>query len=168
LGSCRFHFSDDTRSLVNKMQLSPVMTAATPSCSVLFWRDIMKLTLLAAVSAFSVVTAAAHAESEGAGDPFAFRVPGVTTINQPAYADTGSAAFPNLNGRSSRIVIVGGPDTVPMTGSEATVQTAASLPRGFSDGTVSNTQAQSVARFVAGREERARLAAQLPTKAHRG
>lgn len=128
----------------------------------------MKITVLAAAAALSLATSAAHAESEGAGDPFAYRAPGMTVAHPPSYADTGSAAFPALAGRPSQVVTVGGPGTASMTGSEGIVQTAASLPRGFSNGTVAAIQAQSLARFMAGREERARLAAQLPAKARRG
>ena len=127
----------------------------------------MKLTILATVAALSLATTA-HAESEGAGDPFAFRAPGITTVNPSTYADTGSAAFPDLTGRISQAALAGGPNTVATAGSEGTVQTAASLPRGFSDGTVAYTQAQSVARFLTGREERARLATRHPAEAHRG
>lgn len=57
--------------------------------------------------------------------------------------------------------VVAGVDLVlPANGSEGAVQTAASLPSGFSDGTVAYAQAQSVARYLAAREaEQARLAA---------
>jgi hypothetical protein len=130
----------------------------------------MKITVFTAMAALSLVTANARAESEGAGDPFPFRAPGVTAVNPPGYADTGSAAFPDLTGRSAQIVIAGGPDAVPMTGSEGTVQTAASLPRGFSNGTVAYAQTQSIAlssmaHFFDGR---ARLAAQRSATAHQG
>lgn len=128
----------------------------------------MKITVLAVAAALSLATAAAHAESEGAGDPFAFQAPGAATVNPPAYADTGSSAFPVLAGRFSQVVIAGGPSTAPMAGSEGIVQTVASLPRRFSAGTVSDAQARSMARFFAQREERARLAAHSSAKTHRG
>lgn len=128
----------------------------------------MKIPLFVVAAAFSMVTAAAHAESEGAGDPFAFSVPGVTTATARAYANTGSANYPDLSGRPSQVAAAGGLEAVPITGSEGVIQTAASLPRGFSSGTVASLQAQSVARSFAGREGNVRLAAPHLAGAHRG
>jgi hypothetical protein len=128
----------------------------------------MKVTLLVAAAAFSMITVAGHAESEGAGNPFPFSVPGVTTATARAYADTGSANYPDLSGRPAQVATAGDLEAQPVNGSEGVVQTAASLPRGFSNGTVSHTQAQSVARFVAGREEHVRLAAPGLVGPHRG
>ena len=128
----------------------------------------MKITLLAAAAAFSIVTTAAHAENEGAGDPFPFSVPGVILATPRAYADTGSASYPDLSRRPSQIATAGHLDVVPATGSEGAVQTANSLPRGFSNGTVAYAQARSVARFFAAREEQARLATLRLAGAHHG
>lgn len=112
----------------------------------------MKSILLAAVAAISL-TAAARAESEGAGDPFAHRAPGVTVINGQPYADSGSAAYLDLH-RPSMAVMAGGADTVPATGSDAGVQTANSLPRGFAAGAAAYAQNRSMRR---GRADRAPL-----------
>lgn len=116
----------------------------------------MKTTLLAAAAAFSFAAATAQAASGGAagvgnGDPFPFRAPGITTVvvNPPASVDTGSIAYPDLTGRPSQVVAAGGPDGVPMTGSQAGVETANSLPRGFREGTVAYAQEQSVRRYFA-------------------
>ena len=128
----------------------------------------MKLTLLAAAAALSIVTAAAHAESEGAGDPFAFSAPGITFAAPRAYADTGSANYPDLRGRPSETATADHLDAAPAAGSEGSVQTANSLPRGFSDGTVAEAQARSVARFFAERAGPLRLAAPGLAGAHRG
>ena len=118
----------------------------------------MTTTLRAAVAALSLVAAtAAHAASSGAagvgsGDPFPFHAPGITVTNPPPYADTGSIAYPALAGRPSQVVTVGGPDGVPLTGSQAGVETANSLPRGFQEGTVAYAQQQSVQRYLAARQ----------------
>lgn len=125
-------------------------------------------TILLAAAAFSITTAVAHAESEGAGDPFAFSVPSMTFATSPTYADTGSANYPDLSSRPSKIAIAGHLDAVPATGSEGAIQTANSLPRGFSDGTVAYAQAWSVARFFAKREGLVRVAAPRLAGAHRG
>jgi hypothetical protein len=130
----------------------------------------MKVTLFVAAAAFSMVTAAARAESEGAGNPFPFSVPGVTTATATprAYADTGSANYPDLSGRPAQVAAAGGLEAVPINGSEGVVQTAASLPRGFSNGTMAYVQAHSVARSFAEREGNGRLAAPRLAGAHRG
>jgi len=84
----------------------------------------MKTTLLTAAAAFSIITAAAHAESEGAGDAFAFRL-------RRVYADTGSGGYPEPISRSSKIATADHLDAAPATGSNGTIQTANSVPRGF-------------------------------------
>jgi opacity protein-like surface antigen len=110
----------------------------------------MKTMLLAAVSAVVLTAAAAHAESEGAGDPFAFRAPGTTTVGLLSDADTGSASYLSLAGRRSKLVAAGNPVEVSATGSEGTVQTANSLPRDFAKGTAAGIQNRSVQRAHAG------------------
>ena len=50
----------------------------------------MKITLLSVFAAVMLIAAAAHAESEGNGDPFAFRAPGVVTVT--GLASLGSVA----------------------------------------------------------------------------
>jgi len=118
----------------------------------------MNTTLRAAVAALSLVAAtAAHAASGGAGgvgngDPFPFHAPGITVTNPPSYADTGSQAYPDLAGRPSQVVTAGAPDGVPLTGSQAGVETANSLPRGFREGTVAYAQAQPVQRYLAAQQ----------------
>jgi len=112
----------------------------------------MKTTLIAATAALSLIAAtAAHANERYNDEPFPFRAPGMTTYVQPgAFApDTGSAAYPDLAGRPSQVVTAGGPDEVPATGSEGSVETANSLPRGAMDGTVAYAQERSVQRYLA-------------------
>ncbi len=110
----------------------------------------MKTTLLAA-AALSLITATTARAGEGNGEPFPFHAPGVTTyVPFATYAaDTGSAAYPDLAGRSSQVVTAGNSDLLPTVGSEGAVQTANSLPHGFEDGTVALGQAQSVQRYLA-------------------
>ena len=55
----------------------------------------MKTTLRAAIAAIGLITAvAAHAESEGNGDPFAFRSSGLTTTFVPSASVPSMAALP--------------------------------------------------------------------------
>ena len=134
----------------------------------------MKTTLLAAAAALSLVAATAQAASGGGGrfgDPFPAQTPGITVVSPSAYADTGSMAYPNLAGRPSQVVTVGGPNGVPMTGSQAGVETANSLPRGFQEGTVAYAQERSVQRYLAQQTTRAAQAirtAQVPGGKPRG
>ena len=115
----------------------------------------MRTTLLALTAALSLLSAAtrARAESEGNGDPFPFRASGLATLAPKTYAaDSGSAAYPDLNGRPSWIAAAGGLNEVPPNGSEGAVQTANSLPRGSSEGTVAYTQARSVQQYLTRQE----------------
>ena len=115
----------------------------------------MKSIHLAAVAAISLTAAAAHAEPEGAGEPFAHHAPGITVMNPQPYADSGSAAYPDLRNRSAMAVKAGG-GTVAVTGSEAGVQTANSLPRDFTAGTDAYAQNRSMNRSMQrGRAEQA-------------
>ena len=100
---------------------------------------------LAACLAFGLVVPAANAA--GDNDPFPFRVPGMTFINPPAYVDTGANAYPSLAERPSRMVFLGGADAMPMTGSQAGVETANSRPPGFTDG-VGHAQARSARSYL--------------------
>jgi hypothetical protein len=109
----------------------------------------MKLSLIA-VATLSLfgATITAHAQGEGAGDPFPFRAPGIVLIHPSTFVDTGSAAYPVFSGRPGQVVTAN-QGTLPSNGSEGAVQTAASLPRGAFDGTVTVMQAQSTDRYFA-------------------
>ena len=125
----------------------------------------MNATLRAAAALSLVAATAAHAASGGGagignGDPFPFHASGITVVNPPTYADTGSIAYPDLAGRPSQVVTAGGSDAVPMTGSQGGAETANSLPRGFEEGTVAYAQQQSVQRYVAAQAARRYAAAQ--------
>ena len=110
----------------------------------------MKAITIAAAAALSLLAIRAVHAGEGNGEPFALRAPGVAATATPAFAaDTGSAAYPDLAGRPSWAVATDSLDALPATGSEGTVQTANSLPRGAMDGTAAYAQAQSARRFLA-------------------
>ena len=109
----------------------------------------MKFALIAAVTlGMFGATIAAHAEGEGAGDPFGFRGPGVVTVHPSTLADVGSAAYPNFFSRPGQMV-ADGQGTLPSNGNQGAVQTAASLPRGALDGSPAVMEAQSAARSFA-------------------
>ena len=105
----------------------------------------MKRIILAA-AAFSLAAAAAHAESEGIGEPFAHHAPGITVMNPQPYADRGSDAYLDLRNRSAAMAVMAGGGTAAGAGSEAGFQTANSLPRGFTAGTNAYAQNRSMGR----------------------
>lgn len=88
--------------------------------------------------------------------------PAARSVRGGGLAASGSnEAYPTAFVGRSVPVVAGAGLVLPAGGSEGAVQTAASLPGGFSDGTVAYAQAQSIARFFAEREGRqqTRLAA---------
>lgn len=109
----------------------------------------MKFALIAAV-AFGMfgATVAAYAEGEGAGDPFPFRAAGIVTVRPSVLADVGSAGYPDFSGRPGQM-IADGQGTLPSSGNEGVVQTAASLPHGSLEGSPAVMQAMSADRFFA-------------------
>ena len=107
----------------------------------------MKVTFLAVTAALSLMAAAAHAEAEGAGNPFAFQASGMTVASLRAQADTGSAAYLNFSGYPSRLAVADASDTMPAYGSEGIVQTANSLPHGLVDDMAADAQGRSVQRY---------------------
>lgn len=132
----------------------------------------MKTTLIAAAAALSLFTVDAAHAGEGNGEPFPFRAPGLMALAAPQAlaADTGSAAYPDLAGRSSQVVTAGA-SLLPATGSKGIVQTANSLPRGAMVGAVAYTQARSVQRYLAQQEvalARPAWTAQAPGSQPRG
>ena len=120
----------------------------------------MKTIILAAAAALMLNTGTALA-GEGEGEPFPFRAPGLTTsVNPAVHANTASEPYPDLAGYPTQIEAAINPDLVPPNSSEGIIQTAASLPRGFSDGMVAYAQVQSVRRYLAQRIRRATDTAQ--------
>lgn len=127
----------------------------------------MKFALIAAVSlSIFGATTAAHAEGEGAGEPFPLHMPGIVIVRPSVLADTGSAAYPDFSRRPGQMV-ADGQGTLPSSGSEGIVQTAASLPRGSLDGTSAVMQARSVDRYLAMAAAR-RTAVQHPAHSTHG
>lgn len=104
----------------------------------------MKTTILTAIAILGLAAAPAFA-GEGNGDPFPNRQVATTRILRPAFsADVGSNQFPSIAGRpGSNLPLLAGA-VLPSEGSEAPVQTANSLPRGFEEGTVAYAQARSI------------------------
>jgi len=94
----------------------------------------MKISLIAATALLAFGTLPALA-GEGNGAPFAFRTPGITTAVGAQVADTGSSAYPDITGRAGSSLSVFAGSLAPDTGSEASVQTANSLPVGAEQGT---------------------------------
>lgn len=98
----------------------------------------MKTTLLAAAAAMTLFAAPAFAQ-EGNGGFFGLRTPGFATVTQTtARADTGSEDTPNLNATFAQAA---DQTVLANNASEASVQTADSLPRGALDGNLAHAQA---------------------------
>jgi len=114
----------------------------------------LKITLAVTVAALSLSTGQAWAESEGNGDPFPFQAGHQVTAGSPFVADTGSAAYPQLTENTTQPSSL--PQLEPAPGSEALIQTAGSLPRGFGDGSVAHAQARGLSRYLADRLARTR------------
>lgn len=113
----------------------------------------LKATFTAAVAVLTLFAGPVLAESEGNGDPFPFQAGVQATAGSPFVAETGSAGYPRTTGNTTQ------PSTLtklePASGSEAVVQTAGSLPRGFDNGSVASQQARSVNRYLANHPQRA-------------
>ena len=109
--------------------------------------------LVAAVLALSLPAGEAFA-GEGNGDPFPFRATAHVTTGPAFVADTGSAAYPQPTGNSTQPSSLA--QLEPAPGSEAPVQTAASLPPGAGTGTVAYAQTRSLQRYWAARSQSGR------------
>ena len=107
----------------------------------------IKIVLAAAAVALSLSAGQAFAESEGGGDPFLVRAAPQVTKGPAFVADTGTAGYPQLTGNATQPSSLA--QLEPAAGSEAPIQTANSLPRGFEEGTVAYAQAQSLNRYMA-------------------
>ena len=89
---------------------------------------------------------------EGGGDPFPHAATPQYSRGAAYVAETGYEAFPQLTGTR---VFASTLDTLePVAGAEQVVQTAASLPTRWNEGTVVTMQAQSVDRYLASRRVR--------------
>ena len=119
----------------------------------------------AAVAAMLTLALGGDAMAEG-NNIAAVETPQVAqTLYGAGIADGGgSEAYPAFNAGRSVAVVAGDGVLLPANG-DGPVQTAASLPRGAMDGTVAYAQAQSVARFLAGRQGQTRLAMRHPADA---
>ena len=120
----------------------------------------MNRIMIAAVSMLMISSlAVAHAESN---DLAAVEHPATTgvVLSSPAAVATGSESYPDFVASQSVPVTAGG--VLAATGSDGPVQTANSLPPGFTVGTEAANYAASVQRSFAAQAERARIAARSP------
>lgn len=130
----------------------------------------MKYALVAAAAALTVA-AAGHAMAAEGNNLAAVETPQVARpiLGGGISAAGGAEAYPTFTATASVPVFAGADAVLPIGGSESAVQTAASLPRGFSDGTVAYAQAQSVRRYLAEQDTRARrFAARRDAAGHQG
>jgi hypothetical protein len=103
----------------------------------------MKSSLLVATIALALGAHAAYA-GEGAGDPFPFRAPGVTTVMKGFKQAPGGLDEPYPMKIPGHVVTAAETDALaPSNGAEGTVQSLNSMPRGFTDGMPSYAQVRS-------------------------
>ncbi len=107
-----------------------------------------------AVALLSLIAGPALAGGEGNGDPFPSQAAVQVTAGSPFATETGSTAYPRITGNTTQPSALAGLE--PASGSEAILQTANSLPRGFDNGSLASLQARIVDRYLAGHPERAR------------
>ena len=94
--------------------------------------------------AAALTLAALPAFAQEGRDPFAINTPGVTTYVTTQAADVGSSAYPSVAGRPGSSLSMLAGDILPVNGSEGLIQTANSLPVGFTDGTVAYASVRPV------------------------
>ncbi len=93
----------------------------------------MKTILLAAIAVTALALPAFA--GEGNGEPFPNYNNGTTVVVTSQRADRGSNAYPNVVGRpGSAVNLYAAANLVPETGSQQSVETVNSLPRGFERG----------------------------------
>ncbi len=125
----------------------------------------MKSLFAATIVALGLSLAPAMA-GEGNGEPFPNYSGSYTTTAAPRYADTGSAAYPNIAGRpGSNLPSLAG-DVLPTNGSESVVQTANSLPSHFEEGTVAYAQATQIHNWMVAHATRNAPAYASATRLH--
>ena len=107
----------------------------------------MRIVLAAAAVAVSLSAGQAFAEGEGGRDPFLFQAAPQIVAGRAFVTDAGTEAYPRLTGSATQPSSLA--QLEPAAGSEAPIQTANSLPRGFEEGTVAYAQAQSLNRYMA-------------------
>lgn len=101
-------------------------------------------TIILAASALALSMGAAMA-GEGNYEPFPNTAAGRFAVPAQAFNDTGSAGYI----RTQRpVAALANDEALPQSGSEASVQTANSLPLGAEEGTVAYAQARSVQRWM--------------------
>ena len=113
----------------------------------------LKAAFTTAVAVLGLFAGPVLAESEGNGDPFPFQAGVQATAGSPFATETGSTAYPQATGNTTQPSALARLE--PASGSEAIVQTAGSLPRGFDNGSVASTQARIVNRYLASHPPRA-------------
>jgi hypothetical protein len=103
----------------------------------------MKSSLIVATIALALGAHAAYA-GEGAGDPFPFRAPGVTTSMQNFKQAPGGLDDPYPMKIPGQVLTPTQAEALaPSNGAEGTVQSLNGLPRGFTNGMPSYAQVRS-------------------------
>ena len=122
----------------------------------------IKIAVAVAILSLGLTAVQAYAETEGSGDPFAFRATAQASTARPVFSDTGSEAFPQLTGEMNQQPSVA--QMAAASGSEMAVQTTNSLPHGFEEGTTAYAQAETLKRYAAGRQVPIRVASAEPSR----
>ncbi len=110
-----------------------------------------KLSMIACVVAIGLPMGSAFAEGEGNGNPFPFSAPGITTqYGKMVRRSPDQDAF-QYRSPAQAVTSVDMGAMAPQNGSEGSVQTANSLPRGASAGTANYAHIQSLQQYWASR-----------------
>ena len=107
----------------------------------------MKLVVFAAIATLGLSAGSAYA-AEGGGDPFPFRVPGVTTVTTGMAVPSGANDDPFPFRANGILITKAMSDRVlPTNGAEGSVQSANSIPPGANSGTGAYAENQTVQRY---------------------
>ena len=98
-------------------------------------------TVLAAFVLLGLAAGPAFAEGEGNGEVFVVNASVQVTGGHPFVAETGSAAYPEMTGDTTQPSSLASLE--PVSGSEAAVQTAYSLPNRSGSGTAALAKAKA-------------------------
>ncbi|HYZ63862.1 MAG TPA: hypothetical protein VE650_15555 [Acetobacteraceae bacterium] len=113
--------------------------------------------ILSVAAVLSLTAAVPALAGEGNYDPFPPASNGTQVFSRAATSDTGSEAYAAASGPAVRVT---NGDVLPSNSANAIVQTANSLPPGWSVGTSDYAYAQSVNRYFADQARHATQTAQ--------
>ena len=110
-----------------------------------------KLSFVAVALAVSLPLGSAFAEGEGAGNPFPYRAPGVTTDYGKLVRRSPDQDFFQYRSPAQAVTSIDMGATAPQNGNESSVQTANSLPHDANKGMQNYARVDSLRQYWASR-----------------